>query len=114
MTELSAMTELLEKTELPKKTVLSEKTLQEDKALQKKSIYRVAIVGNPNSGKTTLFNALTGLNYKVANYPGVTVERREAALKLSSELTLNLVDLPGLYSFSSLSIDEQIASNEVL
>ena len=79
-----------------------------------KTIQRVAIVGNPNSGKTTLFNALTGLNYKVANYPGVTVERRESTLKISEELKLKLVDLPGLYSFSSLSIDEQIASAEVL
>lgn len=79
-----------------------------------KSNLHVAIVGNPNSGKTTLFNALTGLNYKVANYPGVTVERREANLKLSADTTVKLVDLPGLYSFSSLSIDEQIASNEVL
>lgn len=81
---------------------------------KQKSQKRVVIVGNPNSGKTTLFNALTGLNYKVANYPGVTVERRESTLKISSDLSFQLVDLPGLYSFSSLSIDEQIASNEVL
>jgi ferrous iron transport protein B len=75
---------------------------------------KVVIVGNPNSGKTTLFNALTGLNYKVANYPGVTVESREAEVSLYDDLKIRLIDLPGLYSFSSLSLDEQIASNEIL
>ncbi len=81
-----------------------------DQALLKK----VVIAGNPNSGKTTLFNALTGLNYKVANYPGVTVEKREAFISLGDNLKIKLTDLPGLYSFSSLSLDEQIASAEII
>lgn len=82
--------------------------------LDTSNLPRVLIVGNPNSGKTTLFNALTGLRYKVANYPGVTVESREASITIHEDLAIDLVDLPGLYSFSSLSIDEQIASDQVL
>ena len=74
----------------------------------------VALIGNPNSGKTTLFNALTGLNYKVANYPGVTVERKEATIALNSGRAAQLVDLPGVYSLSGISIDEKIATAEVL
>ena len=74
----------------------------------------IALLGNPNSGKTTLFNALTGLNYKVANYPGVTVERKEATIALPSGLAARLVDLPGVYSLSGLSIDEKIATSEII
>src|SRR5213596_2405893 len=70
----------------------------------------VALAGNPNSGKTTLFNALTGLRQKVANYPGVTVERKEGFWKLSgSAAPARLIDLPGLYSLDATSLDEQIA-----
>lgn len=68
----------------------------------------VALAGNPNAGKTTLFNALTGLRQKVANYPGVTVERKEGIWK-TKDLSLQLIDLPGLYSLEATSIDEQIA-----
>lgn len=68
----------------------------------------VALAGNPNAGKTTLFNALTGLKQKVANYPGVTVERKEGPWKLSVG-TARLIDLPGLYSLDATSLDEQIA-----
>jgi len=67
---------------------------------------RIAIAGNPNSGKTTVFNALTGLRQKVANYPGVTVEKREARL---AGTDITLLDLPGTYSLSARSPDEQIA-----
>lgn len=67
---------------------------------------RVAVVGNPNSGKTTLFNALTGLRMKVANYPGVTVEKREGNI---AGTQIVLVDLPGVYSLSARSPDEEIA-----
>jgi len=56
---------------------------------------RVALVGNPNSGKTALFNALTGSRQKVANYAGVTVERKEGQLKTASGRTLSVLDLPG-------------------
>lgn len=70
----------------------------------------VALAGNPNAGKTTLFNALTGLSQKVANYPGVTVERKEGRWNLG-ESTARLIDLPGLYSLDATSFDEQIASD---
>ncbi|MCA1593313.1 MAG: ferrous iron transport protein B [Acidobacteria bacterium] len=70
----------------------------------------VALAGNPNAGKTSLFNALTGLRQKVANYPGVTVERKEGVWPLAPELPhARLIDLPGLYSLDAASIDEQIA-----
>ena len=69
----------------------------------------VALAGNPNAGKTTLFNALTGLKQKVANYPGVTVERKEGPCQLNGS-TARLIDLPGLYSLDATSVDEQIAS----
>ncbi|HYJ91686.1 MAG TPA: ferrous iron transport protein B, partial [Pyrinomonadaceae bacterium] len=70
--------------------------------------FTIALAGNPNAGKTTLFNSLTGLKQKVANYPGVTVERKEGVWRLSNG-TANLVDLPGLYSLDATSLDEQIA-----
>ncbi len=70
----------------------------------------VALAGNPNAGKTSLFNALTGLRQKVANYPGVTVERKEGMWPLAPDAPpARLVDLPGLYSLDATSIDEQIA-----
>jgi ferrous iron transport protein B len=77
-----------------------------------KTSLTVALAGNPNAGKTTLFNSLTGLKQKVANYPGVTVERKEGVWKLGRE-TAKLIDLPGLYSLDATSLDEQIA-REVL
>ncbi|MET0648027.1 MAG: ferrous iron transport protein B [Pyrinomonadaceae bacterium] len=70
----------------------------------------VALAGNPNAGKTSIFNALTGLRQKVANYPGVTVERKEGLWALEAEQApARLVDLPGLYSLDAASIDEEIA-----
>src|SRR5689334_3794366 len=70
----------------------------------------IALAGNPNAGKTTLFNALTGLRQKVANYPGVTVERKEGSWAVAKDtLPARLIDLPGLYSLDAASIDEQIA-----
>jgi len=69
----------------------------------------IALAGNPNAGKTTLFNSLTGLKQKVANYPGVTVERKEGPWSVGDK-TSKLVDLPGLYSLDATSLDEQIAS----
>jgi ferrous iron transport protein B len=74
----------------------------------------IALAGNPNAGKTTLFNALTGLRQKVANYPGVTVERKEGAWTLKpGEPPARLIDLPGLYSLDAASIDEQIARDVI-
>ncbi|MCC6160356.1 MAG: ferrous iron transport protein B [Deltaproteobacteria bacterium] len=68
----------------------------------------ITLAGNPNAGKTTLFNALTGMRQKVANYPGVTVERKEGAWHVGGE-AVRLIDLPGLYSLNANSIDEEIA-----
>lgn len=75
---------------------------------------RVLIVGNPNSGKTTLFNALTGLHQKVGNYPGVTVEKKIGVLEDAAGRKIELHDLPGVYSLLPQSLDEQIAVDEIL
>lgn len=75
---------------------------------------RVALVGNPNSGKTALFNALTGSRQKVANYAGVTVERKEGHLKTSEGRTLSVLDLPGTYSLRARSPDEEVTRDAVL
>src|SRR4029450_5914878 len=72
----------------------------------------IALAGNPNAGKTTLFNSLTGLNQKVANYPGVTVERKEGVWNLGDR-SATLIDLPGLYSLDATSLDEQIARDVI-
>src|SRR4026208_1396698 len=74
------------------------------------TVRNVALTGNPNCGKTTLFNALTGLRAKVGNYAGVTVERKEGPLLgTSRENPVMVLDLPGTYSLSPQSLDEQIA-----
>ncbi|MGH9914206.1 MAG: ferrous iron transport protein B, partial [Pyrinomonadaceae bacterium] len=74
----------------------------------------IALAGNPNAGKTSLFNSLTGLRQKVANYPGVTVERKEGFWLLDQELPpARLVDLPGLYSLDASAPDEQIAHDVI-
>jgi ferrous iron transport protein B len=73
-----------------------------------------ALIGNPNSGKTTLFNALTGLRQKIGNYPGVTVEKKEGRITLDNGEEMVLLDLPGTYSLSAHSPDEVIATNVLL
>jgi ferrous iron transport protein B len=73
---------------------------------------RVALAGNPNCGKTSLFNALTGAHQHVANYPGVTVERRTGICEIG-RLSVKVADLPGTYSLSSLSPDERVAQDEL-
>jgi ferrous iron transport protein B len=79
-------------------------------SLQNKQRLTIALAGNPNAGKTTLFNALTGMKQKVANYPGVTVERKEGFWRLGDDkIAARLIDLPGLYSLDATSLDEQIA-----
>ena len=75
--------------------------------MEKKEI-TVALVGNPNSGKTSLFNALTGLNHKVSNFPGTTVEKKTGSFKLSSEKNAHIIDLPGTYSLYPKSADELV------
>ncbi|MFZ9596111.1 MAG: ferrous iron transporter B [Bdellovibrionia bacterium] len=74
----------------------------------------VALVGHPNCGKTALFNALTGGNAKVGNYPGVTVERKEGEMNLPDGRRVQLLDLPGTYSLDALSMDEQITCDVLL
>jgi ferrous iron transport protein B len=71
------------------------------------NIQTVALVGNPNSGKTSLFNLLTGLNQKVGNYPGVTVDKKTGKMK-AGENTLTVIDLPGTYSLYPRSLDEKV------
>ncbi len=68
----------------------------------------IALVGNPNTGKTSLFNQLTGLKQKVGNYPGITVDKKQGVCQLSPELKATLVDLPGTYSINPTSLDENI------
>ncbi|MDR3507992.1 MAG: ferrous iron transporter B [Caulobacteraceae bacterium] len=75
---------------------------------------RIALVGNPNSGKTALFNALTGSRQKVANYAGVTVERKEGALITPSGRRIAVLDLPGTYSLRARSPDEEVTRDAVL
>src|SRR5438067_1806979 len=67
----------------------------------------VAIIGPPNSGKSTLFNRLTGLRQKVANFPGVTVEQRVGHARMKNQEEVVLIDLPGVYSLHPRSEDEQ-------
>jgi len=74
----------------------------------------IAIIGNPNSGKTALFNALTGMRQRVANYPGVTVEKKEGKISLEDGREIVLLDLPGSYSLTPRSPDEKIATDVLL
>lgn len=75
--------------------------------------YNIALIGNPNSGKTTLFNSLTGSYQYVGNWPGVTVARKEGQVK-NTELPMNLVDLPGVYSLSPYSPEEIVTRNYII
>ena len=68
----------------------------------------VALIGNPNTGKTSVFNALTGLNQKVGNYPGITVEKKEGICKLPRGVKAHIIDLPGTYSLNASSLDESV------
>ena len=75
---------------------------------------KVALIGNPNTGKTSIFNSLTGLNQKIANYPGVTVEKKEGICKLNRGVKAHIYDLPGTYSLNASSIDENIVVEMLL
>ena len=75
---------------------------------------KIALVGNPNTGKTSLFNALTGLNQKVGNYPGITVEKKIGHCKLPDNQQAEIIDLPGTYSLNPSSEDEQVAVDTLI
>ncbi len=81
--------------------------------MDKNNEITIGFIGNPNCGKTTLFNAYTGANLKVANWPGVTVEKVEGAIKDHNE-TIHLVDLPGTYSLTSYTMEETVSRNFIL
>jgi len=75
---------------------------------------KVALVGNPNTGKTSLFNQLTGLKQKVGNYPGITVDKKIGTASLKGGLKAHIIDLPGTYSINPTSIDENIVLNTLI
>lgn len=75
---------------------------------------KIALLGNPNSGKSSLFNRLTGLNQKIGNFPGVTVDKKSGFCLLPSGVTAEIVDLPGIYSIYPRSLDEQIVAEVLL
>ena len=89
-------------------------------SMSPREVSRVALVGNPNTGKTSLFNALTGANASVGNYPGITVDRRKGRTVLGGEHTpgeaigVEIVDVPGTYSLNARARDEQVAIDEIL
>jgi ferrous iron transport protein B len=76
--------------------------------------FKIALVGNPNSGKSSLFNALTGLNQKVGNFPGVTVDKKTGDCALSESFTAQIIDLPGTYSLYPKGADEQVTYEVLL
>jgi len=82
--------------------------------MKNNGVLNVALVGNPNTGKTSLFNQLTGLNQKVGNYPGITVDKKVGKCKVSETLTAEIVDLPGTYSINPTTIDETIVLDTLL
>ena len=81
--------------------------------MKKKTIH-IALVGNPNSGKTSLFNALTGLNQKVGNFPGVTVDKKTGSTPISPSIMGNIIDLPGTYSLYPKRLDEWVSYRVLL
>jgi ferrous iron transport protein B len=77
-------------------------------------VVKVALIGNPNTGKTSLFNQLTGLKQKVGNYPGITVEKKQGICKLNDTLKAEITDLPGTYSINPTSLDETLVLDTLL
>jgi ferrous iron transport protein B len=73
----------------------------------------IAVIGNPNTGKSTLFTALTGVHSRIGNYPGVTVEKKTGRFTYAN-VTVNLIDLPGTYSLSPRSLDEMVSVDVLL
>lgn len=81
--------------------------------MQDTKVLTIALAGNPNAGKTSIFNALTGAHHKVGNYPGVTVEKREGSIEFQGR-NIHIVDLPGTYSLTAYALDEVVARDFVL
>lgn len=81
--------------------------------IRRRASASIAVIGNPNSGKSTLFNRLTGLRQTTGNYPGVTVEKHSGVAQLGSS-AVELVDLPGIYCLGGFSVDERIAVDVIL
>lgn len=82
--------------------------------MKSNSLLNIALVGNPNTGKTSLFNQLTGLNQKVGNYPGITVDKKQGKCKISEHLNAEITDLPGTYSINPTTLDETIVLETLL
>ena len=79
-----------------------------------KKKFNLLLLGNPNTGKSSLFNKLTGINQKVGNFPGVTVEKKEGTINYKNNCFVNVIDLPGTYSVNSFSPEEEVVSNILL
>ena len=71
---------------------------------------KIALAGKPNSGKSSLFNQLTGLNQKIGNFPGITVDKRTGLCQLSNQQQAEIIDLPGIYSLYPRTLDEKIVA----
>lgn len=82
--------------------------------MTKRNSIKIALIGNPNSGKSSLFNHLTGLNQKVGNFPGVTVDKKTGTCKISNDLRADIIDLPGTYSLYPRSLDERVVLDILL
>jgi ferrous iron transport protein B len=80
----------------------------------KNDTIKVALIGNPNTGKTSLFNSLTGLRQQVGNYPGITVEKKQGSFLLNNHQKVSVIDLPGTYSLNPSSIDESVTTEFLL
>ncbi|WP_372794437.1 ferrous iron transport protein B [Lutibacter sp.] len=82
--------------------------------MSNEKVVKVALIGNPNTGKTSIFNQLTGLKQKVGNYPGITVEKKQGICKLSHTVKAEITDLPGTYSINPTSLDETLVLDTLL
>ncbi len=100
--------------EPPEGPLAKRRTSSSPERAEPRERYRVAVLGNPNVGKTSLFNALTGHSGRVGNYPGITVERLVGQLELDEGMKVELVDVPGTYTLNARSDDERVAIAELL
>ena len=82
--------------------------------MKNSAVVNIALVGNPNTGKTSLFNQLTGLKQKIGNYPGITVDKKIGKCKISEDLSAEIIDLPGTYSINPTTLDEKIVLDTLL